>query len=68
MDDTVTTPAINNGPHLLGPAYPPAAVRAGNDGKESEINAFLFLSWSVGVNRLAYLSFVTPRWLTLYGG
>jgi hypothetical protein len=44
MDDTATTPAMSNGPHLLGPAYPPAAVRAGTDGKESEMNDFLFFS------------------------
>jgi hypothetical protein len=39
------TPAPSKGPHLLGPAYPPAAVRAGTVGELSETNDFLFFSW-----------------------
>jgi hypothetical protein len=49
MDDPATTPAKSHGPHLLGPAWPPAAVRAGIDGKESETNDFFFFSWISGV-------------------
>ena len=45
-DDTATTPAMNHGPHLFGPACPPAAVRAGTDGIERDMNDFSFLSWS----------------------
>ena len=48
-DDTATTPAISHGPHLFGPACPPAAVRAGTDGNERDMNAFFFLSWSAKV-------------------
>ena len=40
--DNVTT---SKGPHLPGPACPPAAVRAGTVGEESIANAFLFFSW-----------------------
>lgn len=42
--DVTTTPAPSKGPHLVGPAYPPAAVRAGTVGKLSETNDFLFFS------------------------
>jgi hypothetical protein len=45
--DVTTTPAPSKGPHLLGPAYSPAAVRAGTVGKLSETNDLLFLSWSL---------------------
>src|SRR5713101_4573459 len=43
--DVTVTPATSKGPHLLGPACPPAAVRAGTVGKLSETNDFLFSSW-----------------------
>jgi len=48
-DDTATTPAMSHGAHLFGPACPPAAVRAGTDGNERDMNAFFFLSWSAKV-------------------
>ncbi len=44
--DVTTTPATSTGLHLLDPAYPPAAVRAGIV-MVSESNAFLFFSWSL---------------------
>ena len=43
-DDTATAPAMNHGPHLFGPACPPAAVRAGTDGIERDVNDSFFLS------------------------
>ena len=48
-DDTATTPAMNHGPHLFGPACPPAAVRAGTDGIERDMKDFSFLFWSAKV-------------------
>ena len=67
MDVTVT-PATSRGPHLLGPACPPAAVRAGTVGKLSETNDFLFFSWLlVRISKSVYSSFVTYL-LTSYGG
>ena len=48
-DDTAATPAMNHGPHLFGPQCPPAAVRAGTDGIERDMNDFSFLSWSAKV-------------------
>ena len=66
--DVTMTPAPSKGPHLLGPAYPPAAVRAGTVGKLSETNDFLFFSWLiVRVSKPVYSPFVTYL-LTLYGG
>lgn len=61
-------PAPSKGPHLLGPAYPPAAVRAGTVGKLSETNDFLFFSWSlVRMSKPDHSPFVTYL-LTSYGG
>jgi hypothetical protein len=40
-DDTAATPAMNHGPHLFGPACPPAAVRAG---AERDVDDSFFLS------------------------
>jgi hypothetical protein len=66
--DVTMTPAPSKGPHLLGPAYPPAAVRAGTVGKLSEANDLLFFSWlSVRMSKSVYSPFVTYL-LTLYGG
>lgn len=42
--DVTVTPAKSKGPHL-GPAFPPAAVRAGTVGKLSETYDFIFFSW-----------------------
>jgi hypothetical protein len=62
------TPAPTKGPQFLGPAYPPAAVRAGSVGKLSETNDFLFFSWLlVCMSKSVYSPFVTYL-LTLYGG
>jgi hypothetical protein len=44
VDDTATTAAISHGPHLLGPAYSPAALRWGMDGKTIEIYCLRFFS------------------------
>lgn len=50
-----TTPAASKGSHLLRPADPPAAVRAGTVGKLSETNDFLFFSWLlVRMSKTAY--------------
>ena len=58
--DVIVTPATSKGPHLPGPAYPPAAVRAGTVGKLSEIIAFLFFSWLlVRMSKSVYSTFVT---------
>jgi len=66
--DVTTTPAPSKVPHLLGSAYPPAAVRAGTVGKLSETNDLLFFSWSsVRMSKPVYSPFVTYL-LTLYGG
>jgi hypothetical protein len=63
-----TTPAPSKGPHLVGPAYPLAAVRAGTVGELSETNDFLFFSWlSVRISEAVYSPFVAVL-LTLYGG
>ena len=62
------TPAPSKGPHPLGPAYPPAAVRGGTVGKLRETNDFFFFSWSlVRMSESFYSPFVTDL-LTSYGG
>lgn len=62
------TPAPTQGPHLPGPAFPPAAVRAGIFGKFSETNDFLFSSWLlVHMSKSVHSPFVIYL-LTVNGG
>jgi hypothetical protein len=61
------TPATSK-VHHLGPAYPPAAVRAGTVGGLGETTDFFFFSWLLmRMSRLVHFPFVTYL-LTSYGG